>query len=144
MRVVDNVILADLRTIPGVNIHDGVVVVDKTTNTVILPLPLANYRSTIGDDDNRRLGGKRMRRSVFFDLTIYGVSRDQVKAAGEKIRNRLEQRRFVIPGHRSWRCEVQVSTRIFRDDDAVRPDGTPTFYCVDSYDISILKQGSTP
>ena len=146
MRAVDDVVLADLDLTPGVDIYDGVSVVDISTNKVIYDLPLAVYRSNIGDDadDSAMLDGFRTRRSVFFDLTYLGVDRNQAKAAGEKLRARLERRRFVIPGFRTWPCRLESSTRVFRDDDAVTVDGSPLFYGVDSYDISIrLTQRST-
>lgn len=136
MRAVDNVILTALEA-TGVNIHDGLVVVDNTTNVVSYPLPYAAYYSSIGDDDNRRLAGRKVRRSVFFSVVYVGADRNQTKWAGEKIRAALQGKRFVIPGHRTWLCDLQESQRIRRDDDAIRPDGSPLFYGVDNYAVSI-------
>lgn len=136
MRVVDDAVLAALAT-TDVHIHDGLVEVDISTHVVEYDLPYAVYRSNIGDDDNRRLGGMQTRRSVFFDLTFVGADRTQVKWAGERCRAVLQGKRLVVTGYRSWRCQLDTSTRIFRDDDAVRPGGLPLFFCVDSYALSI-------
>lgn len=137
MRVVDTVILAALEA-TGVDIHDGYV--ETTTggsNVVSYTLPYAVFYSSIGDDDNPRMSGRKGRRSVFFTVTYVGRDRNQAKWAGEKIRDALQGRRFTIPGHRSWLCDLEESQRIRRDDDAVRPDGSPLFYGVDNYAISI-------
>ena len=147
MRVVDDAVLAILRAIDpdDLAIKDGLVDVDNSTNVVTYPLPYAVYRSNIGDDDNRRLGGMRTRRSVFFDLTVFGVDRTQVKWAGEQIRTVLQGKRVTIAGFGSWRCELLESTRIFRDPDVVQTNGKPLFYARESYALSIaLTQGSTP
>lgn len=144
MRVVDDVVLTTLRTLEqgddeGVQIHDGLVYADNTSNVVTYDLPYAVYYSSVGDDDNRRLSGRKGRRSVFFSVTYVGLTREQTKWAGEQIRAVLQGQRLVIPGHRSWLCDLQESQRVRRDDDAIRPDGSPLFYGVDNFAISITQ-----
>lgn len=136
MRAVDDVILPLLATTP-VNIHDGFVVVDNTTKIVTYDLPYAVYSSSVGDDDNPRLSGRKGRRSVFFSVMYVGLDRNQAKAAGEAIRNVLAGQRIAVPGYKTWLCELLESQRIRRDDDAIRPDGSPLFYGVDNYDLSL-------
>jgi hypothetical protein len=136
MRVVDDVILATLEA-TAVTIHDGLVDADNSTKEVTYDLPFAVYYSSVGDDDNRRLSGREGRRSVFFSITYVGLDRQQTKWAGEQIRAALQGQRLVIPGHRSWLVDLQESQRVRRDDDAIRPDGSPLFYGVDNYALSI-------
>lgn len=141
MRIVDDVVLATLRA-SGVEIHDGLVEADNTTNVVVYETPYAVYYSSVGDDppteENMRMTGQRGRRSVFFTVIYVGLDRNQAKWAGEKIRNAISGRRLVIPGFRSWRVGLEESQRIRRDDDAIRPDGSPLFYGVDNYAVSIV------
>jgi hypothetical protein len=123
-------------------VHDGLVDADNTGNLVRYPTPYAVYYSSVGDDpadadENMRLIGRRGRRSVFFAITYVGEDRNQTKWAGERIRNALSGRRLAIPGHRSWLVSVEESQRVRRDDDAIRPDGSPLFYGVDEYAVSI-------
>jgi hypothetical protein len=139
VRIVDNLILEALEA-TGVPIHDGFVKVDNKTNAVLYPTPYAVFYSSVGDDDaedNPRLVDVHTRRSVFFSIVYVGKDRNQTKWAGEKIREAINGRRFVVPGHKAWKCKVEESQRVRRDDDAVRPDGSPLFYGVDNYAISI-------
>lgn len=143
MRVVDDAVLAALEA-TGVNIHDGLMLPDLAGNPdrpvkITYDLPYAVFYSNIGDDDdeNPRLIGRHTRRSVFFSLTIVGEDRWQVKWAGERIRTALQDTRLTIPGYRSWPIGLEESQRIRRDDDAIRSDGSPLFYGVDSYALSI-------
>lgn len=137
MRAVDTAVLAVLQA-TGIDINDGYVDADTGTNVVSYPLPYAVYYSSVGDDDNRRLSGRKTRRSVFFTVTYVGRNRDQTKWAGEKLRAVLQGKRLTVPGHRMGLVDLQESQRIRRDDDAVRPDGSPLFYGVDNYAVSIF------
>lgn len=136
MRVVDDVVLAALKEI-GVAVHDSEVTVDTTTKVVKVGLPYAAYHSSIGDDADPRLDGRNTIRTPYFSITYVGEDRNQAKALGEKIRNALEGRRFAISGRRAWLCRLDESTRVFRADDAIRPDGRPLFYGVDSYSLPV-------
>lgn len=139
MRIVDDVILAALEA-TDVTIHDGLVDIEVGATTISYPLPYAVYYSSVGDDDdddNPRLVDVHTRRSVFISLIYVGEDRNQAKAAGEKIRGAINGKRFSIPGHRSWKCKLEESQRVRRDDNTTRPDGSPLFYGVDNYAISI-------
>lgn len=140
MRAVDDVVLALLAD-AGITVYDGHPETDNSGHVVTYPLPYAVYYSNIGDDWNPRLTGRNARRSVFFQLTYVGEDRRQAKWLGERIRALLGDERVVIPGYKSWLCELQESQRVRRDDDAIRPDGSPLFYGVDTYDISIALTG---
>lgn len=140
MIVVDEAVLARLARDPNLKVHDGLVVVRKDPARPVIydyPLPYINFMSSVGDDDNRRLAGRRTRRSVFFALTYVGIDRQQTKAAGERARALLERWVPIIEGHVAWPCKLEESQRVRRDDDAVRPDGSPLFYGVDNYSVSI-------
>lgn len=135
MRAVDEVILATARA-TGVNIYDGDMVPVKS-KTVDYPIPYAVFFSSVGDDGNARLSGRDARRSVPFSFTFVGVSREQAKWAGERLHGALHKKRLVVPGHRTWLCKIEESQRIRRDDDAIRPDGSPLFYGVMQGALSI-------
>lgn len=136
MRVVDDVVLAALEA-TDIPVHDGFVQADNKGSRVEYPLPFVVYYSSVGDDGNPRLTGRNGRRSVFFQVTYVGKDRNQTKWAGEKVRDALQDRRFTVPGHRSWLCQLEESQRVRRDDDVMRPDGSPLFYGVDNYALSI-------
>jgi hypothetical protein len=139
VRAVDTAILAAIDGL-GVDVYDGLVT-PTITNVVDYDLPYAVFYSSLGDDppapENARLSGQRGRRSVFFSVTYVGLDRNQAKWAGEKIRAALIESRLVVPDHKVWLVSVEESQRVRRDDDAIRPDGSPLFYGVDNYAVSI-------
>ena len=140
MRAVDNTVLARLNAISGVVVHDGEMelpAVGVARSIVAYPLPYAVYYASIGDDDKPRLTGRRARRSVFFSIVYIGADRNQAKALGEKIRTSLQDKSIPVTGHNVWLCQLQESQRVRRDDEVVRPDGSPLFYGVDNYALPI-------
>ncbi len=143
MRIVDEAAIARLESVPHLNVHDSEVDVDNDSNVVIYPLPYVVYYSNVGDDHSPRLSGRRTRRSVFFSLTCVGLSRDQAKWAGERARDALMDHRIVVPNRGVWLVDLQESQRVRRDDEAVRPDGSPLFYGVDNYAISVTRTPAT-
>jgi hypothetical protein len=108
--------------------------------TLSYPVPFATYTSSLGADDNPRLTGRKMRRSVFLVFTYVGVTMTQAKWAGERIRLKLERHRPVIPGHRAWpiALEIDGSDRIRPDYNVLRPDGSALYYGIDRYAVSIV------
>ncbi len=140
MRAVDDVVLARLGLLDGFDMHDSVLLLDDDDGNpkiVTYDLPYAVYTSNIGDDDRPRLTGRRARRSVFFSILYVGIDRNQAKACGERIRGSLQDKVIDVPGHRAWLCRLEESQRIRRDDEAVRPDGSPLYYGVDNYALPI-------
>lgn len=125
----------------AMHVHDGLVAVNNETKVVTYELPYAVFYSSLGDDpesdENQRLTGRRGRRSIFWSMHYVGADRRQAKWAGEQIRNAFRGRRVMVAGHRSWLIQVEESQRVRRDDDAIRPDGSPLFYGVDNYSVSI-------
>jgi hypothetical protein len=110
------------------------------------PVPFATYTSAVGDDDNPRLTGRKVRRSVPFYLIYVGSTLDQTKAAGERLRLKLQHRKLHIEGVRTWHIHLEESQRVRRDDNVMRPDGSPLWYGIDSYAVSIMftQTGVTP
>ena len=146
MRAVDDVLLARLEA-AGIDLHDGEMELPEdgvARKLVPYDLPYAVYYSSIGDDDRPRKSGRRARRSVFFSITYVGADRNQAKACGERIRAELQDPLIEIPGHRSWLCQLQESQRVRRDDEVVRPDGSPLFYGVDNYALPVTLPAQTP
>lgn len=153
MRAVDDAVLARLgdpvtdelyryfRSDVGVMIHDGFFDARPATGLVKVtyPLPYAVYYSSVGDDDEmtRRLDARIPRESVFFSFTYVGEDRRQAKWAGEKIHAALKRWRPTVDG---FHCEIVQrlqSQRIRRDDEAIRPDGSPLFYGVTDFAVGV-------
>lgn len=143
MRAVDTALLARLKAVPGLHVHDGFVKVDNDSNVVTYPVPFVVFYSNVGDDHSPRLSGRNTRRSVFFSLTYVGLTREQSKWAGERARAALMDRRLTVPNHGVWLVDLQESQRVRRDDDALRPDGSPLFYGIDNYAISVTRTPAT-
>jgi hypothetical protein len=137
MRVVDEDVIAKL-TDAGLDVNDGFVDTTQAADSVEVtyPLPYVVLYSAIGNDHNPRLSAHNGRRSVFFSLTYVGETREQAKWAGEKARYALAGKR-VAGVARSWLYTCDESQRVRRDDDAIRPDGSPLFYGVDNYSVSV-------
>lgn len=141
MRVVDTAALAVLRD-TGIAVYDGLTLVSTEPGkpmVITYTLPYAVYYSNVGDDHARRLSGFPSRRSVFISLTYVGLTAEQAKAAGERLRDAMQESRLEVPGHNVFLTDVQESQRIRRDDDAIRPDGRPLFYGVDNYAVSVTR-----
>lgn len=150
MLAVDDIIVARLRALPMFGedqVHVGQMVPPRAPGAppvvVRFELPYLVYRSNVGLDQDRRLGGRRIRRSTLFDIVYVGGTQDQAKLAGEVARFELERTRIDLgpdyDNQRSGLIEVEEggSQRIWRDDDAVRPDGVPLYYGVDQYAVPI-------
>lgn len=114
--------------------HHAEVTADNHTKVVTYDLPYVVYSSSYGDDDTLR-NRRRTRRSVFVALKYVGESPDQVKWAIERVRGRLQDQRVPLEGHRVWPIRLLLSTRVWRDDDAIRPDGSPLFYADEQYEF---------
>lgn len=121
----------------AIRVYDAVADADNEGKVVTYPLPYAVYYSNVGDDHSPRLDGRNSRRSVFFPIIYVGEDRSQAKWAGEQIRAALTGSRLSVPDHRVWLVDVQESQRVRRDDDTTQPDGSPLFYGVDNYAVSI-------
>lgn len=139
MKAVDDVVLARLEA-AGIDIHYGEFELPPEgveRKEVPYETPYAVYYSSVGDDDRRRYSGQNARRSVFFAIHYIGETPEQAKWLGEKIAGLLRDRQIDVPGHKAWRCLGGTSVRIRRDDEVVRPDGSPLFYGVDDYAIAV-------
>lgn len=117
----------------------GIDPMDAEKITVTYPVPFATYTSSLGDDDNLRLTGRRTRRSVFLVFTYVGITLTQAKWAGERIRFKLERHRPAIAGYRAWPIALELggSDRIRPDYNVLRPDGSALYYGIDRYAVSI-------
>lgn len=156
MRVVDQYLVGDIdeathRTQGGLiggnalgfPIYEATTGIDPMTDTQVTisyPVPFATYTSSLGDDDNMRLTGRKTRRSVFLVFTYVGITMTQAKWAGERIRLKLQRHRPVISGHRAWPIDLELggSDRIRPDYNVLRPDGSALYYGIDRYAVSIV------
>lgn len=125
---------------PVYDVTSGIDPMSDEKVTLSYPVPFATYTSSLGDDDNPRLTGRRMRRSVFFVFTYVGISRTQAKWAGQRLRLKLERHRPVIAGVRAWPIKLELggSDRIRSDYNVLRPDGSALYYGIDRYAVSII------
>lgn len=123
----------------GVTIWDGLMkpfpLNDEGKAVVTYDLPYAVYTSNVGLDTHRRVCGGTARTSTFWAIQYVGADRWQTKWAGKRIRDALRGR-LTVAGRRTGIPICDVSPRIWRDDDAIRPDGTPLYYGVDEYAVS--------
>lgn len=137
MRAVDNALLTLIRA-TGVETFQTYVTVDNSGNTVEYPLPYATYMSSIGDDHVQRNSGHYGWRSVYFTVMYVGITPEQAKWAGEKIRLALYRKRVSGTGiGASGLIALEESQRVRRDDDILRPDGKPVFYGVDNFAVPV-------
>ncbi len=143
MRAVDEVLLERVRE-NGENpfdVHDGYFDARPPEGVVVVttPLPYAIYMSSIGDDDEetRRMSAHIPRQSVFFTFIYVGLDRNQAKWAGERLRARLRRYRPTVDGFVCEVVQLLESQRVRRDDEAIRPDGSPLFYGVDNYAVGV-------
>lgn len=152
MIVVDEAIEAALLA-GGVRVHIAFVPTEPLEDkvTVSVPLPYAVYNSNVGNNMNPRLSGRRGLRDVYFSLMYVGETHAQTKQLGERCRALLDDRRITVPGHKTGLCQAPPeSARIFRDDDAIAPDGSPLFYGQDYYSLpvsithTLTAEGATP
>lgn len=123
---------------------DSFVPVKADGKTVEYQLPYAVYFSSLGDDHSPRLTGRNTRRAVFFSITYVGISPEQCKLAGQRVRDGLVDRRLVLDDRKTWLIGLEESQRIRRDDDAINPEGKPLYYGVDNYAVSITTKPVQP
>jgi hypothetical protein len=143
MRAADAAIIALLEA-TGIDVNDSFVDADNSTNVVTHPLPYLVYESSVGDDDNdavKRLSGPGDKLSHFFSLAYIGEDPNQARWAGEKARAALRRVRLTGTGiHKSGFVHLDESQRVRRDDDAIRPDGTPLYRGVDLYSVVVTPE----
>jgi len=111
---------------------------------VTYALPYAVYNSNVGLPFNRRLAGRETRNSTFCAIQFVGGSRWQAKWAGQQIRDALSGRRLTVAGLKTGLISVEASPRIWRSDDAIRPDGAPVYYGVDEYAVGASVRRQIP
>ena len=136
MQEVDDAILARAAELPF-KVYDGFFLTATAVTPVVIdvPLPYAVYVSSTGDEVGQRAAGRGTQTSTYFSFRVVGEDRRQVKAAAKKLRDMVMGTRLTVNGRRAWRPTIEVSSRIWRDDEAVRPDGRPLFYGVDEYAV---------
>jgi len=107
-------------------------------------LPYAVYTANVGLPFNLRLSGRHTRNSTFCAIQFVGGSRWQAKWAGQAIRDALAGRRLQVDDLPTGLISVETSPRIWRSDDAIRPDGSPVYYGVDEYAVGASSRRRMP
>lgn len=128
----DDDLLAMLRAVPNLNVHDGAVPVDNEAKVILVPLPYVVYWSTTGYDRDVRKSGDVNGRVLEFQLTGVGETREQARAALDKARTAISRKR--LNGNLIQRAPD--NPLINKDDDLTRPGGAPVYYGVDRYAVA--------
>lgn len=129
----DDALLALLRAVANLNVHDGYVDVDETQKVISVPLPYVVFWSTPGYDNDARQDGRVAGRVVDFQITGVGGTREQAKWVLDQARGALSRKR--LNGSLIIRDDDNQFVR--RDDDYTRPGGGPLFYGVDKYAVAV-------
>lgn len=130
---VDNAVLALLRAVPNLRVHDGDVTgADWDEKVIAAPLPYAIFFTTPGAPVTPRLSGRNARTQTF-TINSVGSTREQAVFIGDRTEAALQGVR-ILNGRRIGRTDDQPFVR--RDDEWTRPGGAPLF--TDSRRYSIL------
>jgi hypothetical protein len=100
-------------------------------------MPYAVYFGSTGLPSRRRLSGHRSHQSVYFSFRGVGISDEQARWVMQELQDTLEGLRLVVPGRQTGLVSVDGSNRVFRDDEAVQPNGGPVFYGEDYYAVGV-------
>lgn len=133
----DDELLALLKAVPYLNVHDGDVETDEAEKVVMVPLPYVVFYSGLGYDIDERLGGRPGGRAVSFRVSYVGDSREQARAAGAKARAALSRKRVTVDGKPSGLIQHRDSDEIIPDPTYNRPGGGPLFRGVDVFEIGV-------
>lgn len=127
------------RSSVGVTVFDGWFKLPPNDNpnakAIDYPLPYANFLSSFGDEDSRRLSGRTAQTEEFFRLFVVGEERQQVKWAVGRLRSHLSGVRLTGLTVNTSLIRVDSAPLITRDDGATRPDGRPLFAAIDNYTL---------
>lgn len=129
---VDDDLLAMLRAVPNLNVHDGFVETDEDEKVIAVPLPYVVFYSSPGYDNDERQSGAVGGRVLEFQLTGVGGTREQAKWALDRARLSLSRKR--LNGNLIRRDDSNDPIR--RHDDYTRPGGAPIFYGIERYAVA--------
>lgn len=102
-------------------------------------LPYAVFYGGPGTPVRRRASGEYSKRSEFFGFRSVGITREQAEWVLEELQDALLYTRLVLSSGRGVELvSVEQSNRIFRDDEAVQPNGGPIFYGEDYYSVRVM------
>lgn len=136
MNVVDDAVLAALKA-TGLTVHDGEPPAGKAPDTVDSAVPYVSFYSGLGDEESARLAGHTTRTLVEFQTTYVGLTREQAKWAGERVRSALSARRLTVTGRKAWLCTLEESQSVRPDRSAKLPDGGRLWYGTDVYVLAV-------
>lgn len=120
-------VLALLRAVPNLNVHDGYVAdSDESSKTISAPLPYVIVFFRAPSPINPRLGSNG-RRSIGFQVTGVGSTREQASWAAQKAEDALDWTLIDIDGRPRRIRRDNDEAWMTRDDVWTRPDGGPLF-----------------
>ncbi|MDN4174733.1 hypothetical protein QWY28_17360 [Nocardioides sp. SOB77] len=128
---VDDQVLALLRAVEHLNVHDGYVQdSDETDKVIHAALPYVVFYSTPGEPNEatRSVGSAPRGRIVEFQITFVGDSREQAKRAGQRAEDALDRQVVKIAGRDRRIRRTPDNVFVRRDDTWTGPDGLPLFF----------------
>lgn len=128
---VDEDVLAMLRAVEHLNVHDGYVDVDEASKVIAVELPYVVYSSTPGRDREERYSGHAVGRVTDFRITGVGETREQAKAVLDRARAAISRKRI---GQALIKRDNE-NQPVRREDTYTRPGGLPLFYGIDGYSV---------
>jgi hypothetical protein len=137
--LVDAAVLAALRAVPNLNVHDAYVTdSDGDAMTISAPLPYVVYYPAPGRPEARSMAGPAGAETKEFQVTFVGATRQQAMWACEKVRAALDDVRLsTVTGNPVLRrTDDQLFIR--RDDTWSRPGGGPLMYGADRWSVTHL------
>lgn len=127
----DDEILAILRDVPNLNVHDGSVDVDEESKVIRVDLPYVVFWGATGRDNDPRFAGVVRGRVYPFSIRGVGEDRNQAKWALKKAHSALSRKRLGISLIHHVDGDV-----IRRDDDLTAPGGEPIYSGLDQYEVA--------
>lgn len=129
----DDEILALLRAVPHLNVHDGSVDIDESAKVIRVDLPYVVFWSSPGYDNGSRHSGRVPSQVTPFQLTGVGEDRAQAKAVLAKAYDAISRKRIGS----SLIKRSNDSQPVRRSDTYTSPGGAPIFSGVDRYSVAV-------
>lgn len=132
----DAAVLALLRAVAGLNVHDGYVTdSDENEHTISAPLPyvVLYSMSPVPEGESRSLVGSAGADELEWQISGVGSTREQAKWALAKARAALADKRLTALPQKPVVRQTDDRFMVRRDDTWTRPGGGPLFFGADRY-----------
>lgn len=127
----DSQVLALLRAVPNLRVHDGQVEADDDAKVISTPMPYIVFWSNAPRDLSDRFCGIVAAEATDFRITGVGETRESAKWALDRAHRALSRKRL----DRYLIRRYDNSEPVRRDDEYTRPGGEPIFYGSAQYGV---------